>query len=434
MTSLGKNDPILILGGGTFGLSTALHLLRSGFTNITILDNSSTLPSANSAGNDLNKIVRAEYENPFYVDLGLEAIEKGWKTPLFSPYYHQTGYLMLCSGEASEKPIKSMLKARASVENHPAFKGGIQSAETRSDIQRLAWQLDGPLSGFHGYYNPLAGYAHSANAQRGLAEYLATQGVRFILGENAGAAKELIYESDRCVGVRTQDGQMRLACLTVCALGANNASLIPQISSFTTARCWAVAHIQLTDRECDILRGLPVVNVRDLGFFFEPDPATKLLKLCHLGGAYTNTNSEGISLPSRTPVTDFVPKADELKLRQLLREAIPWLADRPFVDTKMCWFSDSPDSEFCIDFVSGTKRSLIALAGDSGHGFKMLPIFGKWVVELLKAGEQRREQWRWKQGSGLSQDWGSSVSWRVGETQELREVISTEAPRLRAKL
>jgi sarcosine oxidase/L-pipecolate oxidase len=433
MSTLGKSDPILIVGAGTFGLSTALHLLWSGFTNITVLDSSSSLPSSNSAGNDLNKIIRAEYENPFYVDAALEAIEKGWKTPLFAPYYHQTGYLMLCSGGASDKPVKSMQKARASVETHPFFKPGIQNAATREDLHRLAWQLDGPLRGFHGYFNPMAGYAHSGNAQRGLAEHLATQGVRFVLGGKAGTANKILCEGGRCIGAQTEDGQRRLANLTVCALGANNAALVPDISNFTVARCWAVVHIQLTDRECDILRGLPVINVRDLGFFFEPDPATKLLKLCHLGGAYSNTNSDGISLPPSTPVEDFIPAGDEAKLRQLLREALPWLAERPFVDKKMCWFSDSADSEYCIDFVPGTDKRLIALAGDSGHGFKMLPIMGKWVVELLQAGEQSRAQWRWKQGEA-AKDWGSAVSWRVGKAQELRDVVQNEAPRLRAKL
>jgi sarcosine oxidase / L-pipecolate oxidase len=48
--------PIIIIGGGTWGLSTALHLARRGYTEITVLD-AHPIPSPISAGNDVNKIV-----------------------------------------------------------------------------------------------------------------------------------------------------------------------------------------------------------------------------------------------------------------------------------------------------------------------------------------------------------------------------------------
>ena len=64
-----KSDSIIIIGAGAFGLSTALHLLRSGYTNLTVLEKDEQIPSRYSAANDLNKIVRAEYEDPFYTEL-----------------------------------------------------------------------------------------------------------------------------------------------------------------------------------------------------------------------------------------------------------------------------------------------------------------------------------------------------------------------------
>lgn len=36
--ALKKTDPIVIVGAGIFGLSTALHLARRGYTNVTVLD------------------------------------------------------------------------------------------------------------------------------------------------------------------------------------------------------------------------------------------------------------------------------------------------------------------------------------------------------------------------------------------------------------
>lgn len=67
--TVSKTDPILIVGAGTFGLSTALHLSNAGYSNITVLDKGSEIPSEYSAANDVNKILRAEYEDDFYTAL-----------------------------------------------------------------------------------------------------------------------------------------------------------------------------------------------------------------------------------------------------------------------------------------------------------------------------------------------------------------------------
>lgn len=69
--SVPKSEPILIVGTGAFGLSTVLHLLQAGFKDITVLDRDDEVPSRFSAANDINKIVRAEYEDDFYTDLTL---------------------------------------------------------------------------------------------------------------------------------------------------------------------------------------------------------------------------------------------------------------------------------------------------------------------------------------------------------------------------
>lgn len=66
-----KETFFLIVGAGTIGLSTALHLSDRGHKNIVILDRGTSVPSGYSAGNDLNKIVRADYEDAFYAEHAL---------------------------------------------------------------------------------------------------------------------------------------------------------------------------------------------------------------------------------------------------------------------------------------------------------------------------------------------------------------------------
>lgn len=66
-----RSKTVIIVGGGAFGLSTALHLTEEGYRDVTVLERDSQVPPRYSAANDLNKIVRAEYEDPFYTDLTL---------------------------------------------------------------------------------------------------------------------------------------------------------------------------------------------------------------------------------------------------------------------------------------------------------------------------------------------------------------------------
>lgn len=72
--TIAKSDPIIIIGAGAFGLSTALRLSEDGFNDITVLEKDESLPSRFSAANDLNKILRAEYEDPFYTELALVSL------------------------------------------------------------------------------------------------------------------------------------------------------------------------------------------------------------------------------------------------------------------------------------------------------------------------------------------------------------------------
>lgn len=307
--------------------------------------------------------------------------------------------------------------------NKPQFKDRIVPINGPDDIHSLVWQFDGPLSGWTGYLNRLAGYAHSANAIRALYHACMNEGVKFYLGEQDGAVQELVYthqnQTRRCTGLRTKNGRIHEAAVTIVAAGAYVSKLVPEAGSQIVARSWSVAHIKLTDDETSALRGIPVTYARDLGFFFEPDPKTNLLKLCPMGAGYVNTGTNGVSIPPDLPKESaFIPAEDEEKMRKLLRQTLPSLADRPLIDKRLCWIADSKESDFVIDFVPGSDSSLVLLSGDSGHGFKMLPIFGKWVRDLLECGKDRQpiSRWQWKDQTSTST---GSVSWRLGETREL---------------
>lgn len=113
-------------------------------------------------------------------------------------------------------------------------------------------------------------------------------------------------------------------------------------------------------------------------------------------------------------------------MRELLFQTLPYLADRPLVQKSLCWFADTADSDFIVDYVPETSSSVIVLSGDSGHGFKMFPIVGRWVNNLLNesAGTQSIKRWRWRvpKPKAQGENFGDDVSWRIGDVQELRDI------------
>jgi sarcosine oxidase/L-pipecolate oxidase len=100
----------LILGAGCFGASSALYIKRTWpSANVTLVDRTEfTCPLA--AAHDLNKIIRAEYEDPVYMELAIEA-QSLWRTdPILKPYYHETGILFAGIASPGLKIISNYTK------------------------------------------------------------------------------------------------------------------------------------------------------------------------------------------------------------------------------------------------------------------------------------------------------------------------------------
>lgn len=53
--TVSETDKVLIVGAGCFGISTAYHLLKRGFKDVTILDRAEVHPAPDAASTDLNK-------------------------------------------------------------------------------------------------------------------------------------------------------------------------------------------------------------------------------------------------------------------------------------------------------------------------------------------------------------------------------------------
>ncbi|KIY45893.1 FAD dependent oxidoreductase [Fistulina hepatica ATCC 64428] len=407
-SSLTLDSSILIVGGGgTIGSSTALHLARKGYRNVRILD-VYPIPSAQSAGNDINKIMGTSLRNPVDKRLSVGA-EEMWSTDeTFRPYYHRTGRLD-CAG----KP-ESIANLRDDLEKLQAAGLGhtVKWLDNEASIIEHVPQLEmSPIQGWKGLYFKDGGWLAAAKAIDSVGHELQRRGVQFTFGAS-GTFKSLILAEDGkvCLGVCTEDGTKWYADRVVLAAGAWSPALV-DLKEQCVSKAWGYAHMQLTPEEASQYAGCPVVYNEDLGFFFEPNEHG-VVKVCDEFPGFTRYKLHqpfGAPAPTMVSVprsharhpTDTYPDVSEVTISKAVSVFLPRFEDKDLFNRALCWCTDTADANLLITEHPEWQNFFLA-TGDSGHSFKLLPIIGKYVVELLEGTlkPDMREAWRWRPGSG----------------------------------
>lgn len=80
---------------------------------------------------------------------------------------------------------------------------------------------------------------------------------------------------------------------------------------------------------------------------------------------------------------DTIPDEGRQAIQNVVDTFLPHLSGRPLVDCKLCWCTDSTDGNWLMCEHPRFPNVVLA-TGDSGHTFKMLPIVGKYVVDLIE--------------------------------------------------
>lgn len=83
-----------------------------------------------------------------------------------------------------------------------------------------------------------------------------------------------------------------------------------------------------------------------------------------------------------------VDENDTLALRASLRPVLPALAESRVTRTSLCLFTNTPDTDFIIDFHPRHPRVVIS-SPCSGHGFKFASAVGEVQADLLTGGTSR---------------------------------------------
>ncbi|KAK8157589.1 putative sarcosine oxidase [Phyllosticta citrichinensis] len=417
------NESVIVIGSGTWGSSTALELAKRGYTNVICLDKR-PFPSLDSAAYDLNKIIRTEYDEELYSEMAIEAIQ-AWRQPIFDGIFHETGKLHHIV------PVQnSPLTSRQDVDRDQAK--GVEFVEGRADIVKHVPQLAQAkgIADWKGFWNPQAGWAHARKALEKVGSEAMKLGVKFIGGPEGQMTGLSISPSGSLLGIKVASGAVHSASHYILSTGAASPALLPSLlAPHLWSKCWTLGHIECSDAELAAFAGCPVVDNRELGFFFEPDRATRRLKLCNEFQGYqyrvgrTVSPRDGMPLAFSVPYYasehpgEAIPDEALAGMRRLVDVVLPQFSGRDIVGASICWCTDTADRHFLIDRHPLFPQLLLA-TGDSGHAFKFLPTMGSYIVDALE-GKPRGLKKEW---SLRKRQWGHDDS-RPGErVKDLREV------------
>ncbi|KAL0783453.1 hypothetical protein CaCOL14_001359 [Colletotrichum acutatum] len=429
-----KDDAVIIVGAGIFGLSTALHLSRRGYQNVTVYDKQpyheslySYFEGADGASADMNKIIRSAYgAQTEYQGLTIEALEgwTAWNEELVTgktvpPGLTTNDRVFVNNGNLSLSDSATLPQFEQDTVDNMEAAGhrNTQLITIDEEHQKIAtekgWsfgmdpfrRLQRGLNAA-GVLDTTGGMAVADKACRFALHKAASQGVKFVLDSQAGALVSLIYEGQKVVGIKTRDDGL-------CETTAGSVVLlkIPRESPLFTR--FAPGNFPtFTYKVRDGAEG---------GLYGFPRDENGWLKIGYRGTKYTNPVTQADGKERSVPVTRWstasapgdpnedsnerlttIPQQALKVLRLFLAENLPELGaegiDISF--TRVCWYTDSYDNHFVIDHVPDTEESLMVATGGSGHAFKYLPNIGNWVVDAVEKKGQDQippKLWKWRQ-------------------------------------
>ncbi|KAI0002175.1 FAD dependent oxidoreductase [Russula compacta] len=384
-----RNERVLIVGAGCFGLSTAYHLLQRGFTDVTLLDRSEKLPAPDAASTDINKIVRTSYNDVFYTQLARDAIREWKKTDEWGDTYKECGVLLLGLSDEQFYASKAYTNDVALGVRTVKFDSG---DSMRTTVFPDNVETGASFEGTGAYLNLDSGWAFAARGIQMLMARVIALGGNVMRGKVVtGLVRD--EEDGRTSGVTLADGSSIDASLVVIASGSWTASTFRDLD--LDEKCISTGHtiatIQLTQEEAARYGDVPVImDFRD-GFYMFPPTDDNIVKLAFHDAGIVHYPPGDTDKPVSTPRTVSshgddglrVPRSSLRRLRSSLRGIYPGLAEKPFAATRLCWYADSSDDDWVIGYYPSDSGLLLATSG-SGHAYKFLPVIGRIVSDAIE--------------------------------------------------
>ncbi|KAI1170852.1 FAD dependent oxidoreductase [Nemania sp. FL0916] len=398
----------IIVGAGVFGVSTALHLKsQQPDAEVALIDRHDPVAHTRDAASwDWNKVVRADYRDITYCRLALEAQDE-WRTnSLWSSFYHEAGIYWISRSGFAQQVIDNFktlgrdaeLYALPVREARELYNGIFDSADYEGIDKVLI--------------NKTSGWAAARDAlQAGIIQAM-NIGVHYIRAE-----VDLIKldAEGQCIGVRAADGNTFTANRTILCTGAFTPTILEKTANHTScdalrpqdrmiAAGVTTGLVTFDDETAKSFRDMPVCiqeNPTRRGPSNGTLPPNKWNEIKFWGQSI-------FQFPQGTPALSRPPSGPEYDQWQVPEALIADVAvaneatfgergtDWKIHNHRICWDCVTPSEDFIISQHPASAGLYIATCG-SFHGWKFLPVIGKYVVQMLEGTlESSLEQkWAW---------------------------------------
>ncbi|MCI0613682.1 FAD-dependent oxidoreductase [bacterium] len=354
---------VAVIGAGAFGGWTALHLLRRG-AKVTLLDSWGPGNSRASSGGE-TRVIRGTYgANKIYTRMALRALElwkeneSRWQRQL----YTRTGALWMVAGsgdfETASMPVLDELKLKyAKLTTEEAAKRYPQI-----NFDGIKWAL----------WEDEAGFLLARQACEVVLQNFIKEGGEYIQTQVQPGS----IENGRMTSIKFSNGNEMNGGSYVFACGPWLGKVFPEVIGNKirpTRQDVFYFGTPAGDTRFDE-KNFPVwINHGDALFYGIPGNRWRGFKIADdtHGPDFDPTNGE------REPSETALKAA-----RDLIAVRFPALKDAPLVESRVCQYENSPDSNYIID-KHPEANNVWLVGGGSGHGYKMGPALGESVAELV---------------------------------------------------
>ncbi len=350
----------VIIGGGVMGCGILYNLAERGVTDTVLLERD--VLGSGSTGRS-QAILRMHYSNEVTTRLAWDSLSifRDFHEITGMPSgYTKTGYFVIVGPEDRDAMLDNVTMQRAA--------GVDTSIVTAEDVQEIAPMVR-TFDGESFAYEPESGYADPYSVTTGYANAARDRGAR-ILSESPAVGIEI--SANRVTAVLTENERIETP-VAVVAAGPWSGPLLASIGVDVPLR--PIRHqVIMLRRPQDVVPDHPIIG--DVVNDMSPRPDAGNLTLIGVGEdeeASPDTFNQGVDMPMV-----------EATFGKLV-ERMPGMAQALFRGGWSGLFTTTPDWHPVLDKVEGID-GLYVLVGFSGHGFKLSPMIGVVMSELITQG------------------------------------------------